>query len=164
MSTTSNFDIPLLYANSSQKEVTVNEALTQIDRVIQMNVISRTLTLAPTLPADGDKYIVGPAATGVWAARDGKIAIYSANGSTWSFVTPQSGWTAFSVADNAIYAFVGSAWVVFGFATAGGGLTDIAALTPTTGDLIVGNGTHWIKETPLQAVGQVAAMMALIYG
>jgi hypothetical protein len=164
MTATNNFGLTLLAANQSQKEVTVNQNAIQIDRVLQMNIISRTLTVAPTLPADGDKYIVGTAATGVWSGQDGNIAIYTTNGSTWSFVTPHAGWTAYSVADSALYVFSGTTWVVLGYIAAGSGLTDIAALSPVAGDLIVGNGTHWVLNTPLQAVGQTAAMMALIYG
>lgn len=164
MTTTTNFDVPLLYANQAQKDVTVNQALVQLDSVIQLNVISRTLTLAPTLPNDGDKYIVATGATGVWAGQDGNLAIYAENGSVWRFIAPKTGWTCFSIADNAMYEFTGTVWVVLGYTASSSGLTDIAALTPTAGDVIVGNGTHWIKQTPVQAFGQVAAMMALIYG
>jgi hypothetical protein len=135
MTTTSKFDIPLLYANQAQKDVTVNQALVRIDSVLQLNVVSRTLTLAPTLPSDEDKYIVAAGATGVWEGQDGAIAIYNANGSTWSFLIPKTGWTAYSIADNSFLAFNGSVWLAIGYASVSS-----------------------------EAFGQLMAMMALIYG
>jgi hypothetical protein len=164
MTATTNFSLPLLYSSQSQKEVTVNQALLQIDRVMQMAVVSRTLALAPTSPSDGAKYVVGTGATGVWAGQDNRIAIYTTNGSTWSFLAPQEGWTCFSIADHALYEFNGSSWAVLGYTAATSGLVDFASLTPTAGNLIVGNGAHWVTETPVQAIGQVAMQMALIFG
>src|SRR4030042_3147984 len=50
------------------------------------------LSTPPTTPALGDRYIVGPSATGAWAGRDGDIAVCTnATGPVWAFSTPTYG-------------------------------------------------------------------------
>jgi hypothetical protein len=123
--TTRRFGLKLLYANQSQKDVVVNSDFSVIDSVIQLTVISRTLTTPPGSPSDQDAYIVGAGATGAWSGQDNNIAIFLANGSSWFFIEPQTGWQAWSVADTGVYFFNGTAWV----AATGGGAIAAHAIT-----------------------------------
>jgi hypothetical protein len=134
MTNTSNFDFPLLYSNQSQKEVTINEAITDIDRVLQMNVLDHALTAPPVSLTIGSKYIVGVSATGDWLGHDTEIALYDG---VWTFLTPKTGWTAYSVAGDALYVFTGAAWV---------SLLDV--IGATQGSILYRNAAGWVTLTP----------------
>lgn len=90
---TENLALPLLEGGQAQKHVTVNEALRTIDAAAQLSVMSAGLSAPPVGADEGARYIVGPAATGLWGGHDGEIAIWRGGG--WAFVTPQRGWLAF---------------------------------------------------------------------
>src|SRR5258708_8773733 len=47
--------------------------LRMIDVLVQCAVISRTLSIPPASPNNGDRYIAGPAPTGLWAGFAGQI-------------------------------------------------------------------------------------------
>lgn len=64
--------LPYLAAGQMQKHVTLNEALTRLDALVQAAVVSRTTAEQPADPADGDLYILPDAAEG--AAWDGRPA------------------------------------------------------------------------------------------
>lgn len=60
--------LPYLAAGQLQKHVTLNEALTRLDALIQTAVVSRTTSGQPADPAEGALYILPEAATGAdWA-------------------------------------------------------------------------------------------------
>lgn len=62
--------LPYLAAGQLQKHVTLNEALTRLDALVQSAVVSRTTAEAPAEPAEGALYILPPGASGVgWAGR-----------------------------------------------------------------------------------------------
>jgi len=109
--TTPHLALPHLVASQAQKEITHNEALTDLDVLVQLSVISRTLAAPPASPADGDAYVVGSSPTGAWEGRAGQVAFYA---SGWRFKTPKAGWLAFSQADAKFYAFDGTAWALLG--------------------------------------------------
>ena len=56
--------LPYLAAGQLQKHVTLNEALTRLDALIQTAVVSRTTSDQPTDPAEGALYILPEDATG----------------------------------------------------------------------------------------------------
>ncbi|RZJ03425.1 MAG: DUF2793 domain-containing protein, partial [Brevundimonas sp.] len=61
--------LPYLAAGQMQKHVTLNEALTRLDALIQTTVSSRTLAVQPASPADGALYILPPEADGAaWSS------------------------------------------------------------------------------------------------
>jgi len=61
--------LPYLAAGQLQKHVTLNEALTRLDALIQTAVVSRTVSDQPVDPAEGALYILPEEATGdEWAA------------------------------------------------------------------------------------------------
>lgn len=100
--------LPTLEAAQNQKYLTSNQALSYIDALINLTVFNRTTTVPPVSPSDGDRYIVGPAATGVWSGEDGKIAAFI--GSNWIFFTPAEGWRAYDQDANERLLWDGAAW------------------------------------------------------
>ncbi|MFK0298900.1 DUF2793 domain-containing protein [Brevundimonas sp. NPDC090276] len=62
--------LPYLAVGQLQKHVTLNEALTRLDVLTQMAVVSRTTAAQPSAPADGALYILPTGATGAdWGGR-----------------------------------------------------------------------------------------------
>jgi hypothetical protein len=85
--------LPYLAAGQMQKHVTLNEALTRLDALVQTAVVSRTVSTQPGSPADG----------ALWILPDG------AAGSAWSDYPAGSlvraeggGWTGVPVADGLV--------------------------------------------------------------
>jgi hypothetical protein len=144
MTTTTSFELPLLYANQAQKDVTVNQALTDIDRLLQLNVLDTALTAPPASPVVGDKYIVAPGATGGWLTHDRELAIY---GDSWAFLAPVSGWVAYSVADASLYVFNGVNWVSV--------LVDVGTLSGTLAVSHGGTGATTVSDAQV-ALGIVS--------
>jgi len=98
--TTPNLALPYLAAAQAQKHVTVNEALDHLDGIVQLSVISSTLTAPPASPTEGNRYIVAASATGAWAGWDGSVAHFS--GGAWLRLIPLSGWLAWDQAVGGI--------------------------------------------------------------
>ncbi len=105
---TPHLGLPYIAAAQAQKHVTHNEALHVLDSIVQLAVLDRDLTAPPGSPAEGDRYIVGPSATGGWAGHDGEVAAYV--DAAWSFYAPAAGWIAFVVDEATLYFWNGSAW------------------------------------------------------
>ena len=53
-------NLPYLAAGQMQKHVTLNEALTRLDALIQTAVVSRTVSDQPADPAEGARWREGP--------------------------------------------------------------------------------------------------------
>jgi len=106
--TTPNLALPYLAAAQAQKHITVNEALDHLDGLVQLSVISSSLTGPPVAPAEGDRYIVSASAIGAWAGWDGSVAHYS--GGAWLRLIPTTGWIAWDQAAGAMLVWTGSAW------------------------------------------------------
>lgn len=67
---TARLDLPYLAAGQMQKHVTLNEALTRLDALVQTLVVSRMLTAQPGNPIEGALYILPTGRTGAdWATR-----------------------------------------------------------------------------------------------
>jgi len=105
---TTILSLPLILPAQAQKHVTHNEALVQLDLIVQLAVINRTLTAPPALPSVGDRHIVGPAPTGAWAGQAGRIALFSQTG--WQFTQPLPGWQAHVLVEGQTAAFDGLVW------------------------------------------------------
>ncbi len=61
MTGTTHLDLPLLAAAQAQKHVTLNEALTRLDAVVQLSVRSRSIANPPASAGEGERWIVGAA-------------------------------------------------------------------------------------------------------
>ena len=108
MTETSNLSLPFIDGSQAQKHVTHNEALRILDDAIQIGVLGSTLTVPPSSPVDGDRHIVAAGATGAWAGQDNAVATWETN--AWRFLMPKAGWCGWSIADDALLVFDGSAW------------------------------------------------------
>ena len=64
MTETPNLSLPYLQSQQAQKHVTLNEALRRLDALVQLTVLSRTLTAEPASSANGDRYLLPDGATG----------------------------------------------------------------------------------------------------
>ncbi|NJC39986.1 hypothetical protein GGQ87_000244 [Brevundimonas alba] len=68
--TTARLGLPYLAAGQMQKHVTLNEALTRLDALVQSAVVSRTEPIQPAEPPDGALYILPADAAGAaWSGR-----------------------------------------------------------------------------------------------
>ena len=67
--------------------------LKRLGAVVGLSVKDRDLTTPPASPANGDRYIVPAAATGVWAGKTNQIAVRI--GGVWEFYAPQVGWLCY---------------------------------------------------------------------
>jgi len=108
MSNTTNLNIALVASNQSQKEVTVNTAITTIDAVLNRGAIDMALDTPPGSPSDGDLYVIGASPTGDWASNAGDIAFYQ---SGWYFIAPNEGMRIWVNDEDVIYTYDGSGWV-----------------------------------------------------
>lgn len=109
MTTTTNLGITLLEQAQAQKEVTINEAFTAFDALINGTVADKDLTAPPASPVTGVAYLVAPSATGAWAGKSTSIAYFN---QVLRFVTPQTGAHIWVADEGAFYAFNGTAWVI----------------------------------------------------
>jgi hypothetical protein len=107
--TTPRTALPLLAAAQSQKHVTHNEALLELDAILCCVLLDRDLTAPPGSVADGDTYLVKATGTGDWAGQDGKLA-YAIDGG-WRFYAPYLGLVAYVADEQKLIVYNGSAWV-----------------------------------------------------
>ncbi len=89
MSNTVRHGLPFLEAGQAQKELTHNEAILAIDRLLHPVVLSRQLSTPPLDADNGLAWIVGPSPSDEWVGSAGKIAIR--DGSGWAFISPTFG-------------------------------------------------------------------------
>jgi len=104
---TARFALPLLFAGQSQKEVLVNEALVLADALLHCTVEARTSS-PPSIPQDGQAWIVGASAAGEWSGRDGDIAYRSSE--QWIFLGARDGMRAHNRATGQDWRRVNGAW------------------------------------------------------
>lgn len=109
MSDSTHLALPFVEAAQAQKHVTVNEALTRLDALVQLAVESATETTPPPSPAEGQRWIVAESATGGWSGEDGKIAAWIDG--AWMFFAPSAGWQAWVAAARNILIHDGVSWV-----------------------------------------------------
>lgn len=128
--TSPTLSLPYIQPAQAQKHVTHNEALRILDAVTQLSVISTTLTTPPGQTAEGDRFIVADAATGVWAGQEHNVAVWVDN--TWQFFTPNIGWRADIASSGEEVRFDGTDWQPAGGGGAGGDLQNVPLLGVNT--------------------------------
>ena len=105
--TSPNLKLSYLAPAQAQKHVTHNEALRQLDALVQLSVISVSNTPAPQ-PQNGDRYIIGPSPEGVFGDNENDVAAFQDG--AWTYFTPQIGWRAYVLDIAGIYIFNGENW------------------------------------------------------
>lgn len=106
MSETVRHGLALLSAGQAQKEITHNEALLAVDRLLHPAVLSASLTEPPALAAPGDAYIVAEPGGGEWAGFSGRLASHDGYG--WTFTSPVSGCLVWIIDEGRFAVFDGS--------------------------------------------------------
>jgi hypothetical protein len=109
MSKTAQLELPLVAPAQAQKHITVNEALSRLDAVAQLRVVSSAIASPPAAVQDGASYLVPAGAGADWAGMDGRIAV-RANGA-WVFLTPRAGWRAWDESRYGCLCYDGTDWV-----------------------------------------------------
>ena len=117
MSDTPNLGLPYIAAAQAQKHVTHNEAIRNLDAVVQLSIKDKDLTAPPGSPSDGDRYIVASGSSGLWTGTDNQIAAYQDN--AWIFYPPGEGWLSWVVDEAAFYKYSAGSWSVL----TGGGVS-----------------------------------------
>ena len=112
--------LPFLFAGQAQKEFFVNEALARIDLMLHPTVEGER-TDPPSSPEDGESWIVGESATGIWSGMDGRLAGYVAG--DWAFADPVEGMRVWDRETGQSIVFAGGWQRVSAPALPGGGST-----------------------------------------
>jgi hypothetical protein len=105
---TPNLILPRQSLALGQPHLSFNAAMRALDAVVQLSVISRSLSTPPGGPAEGDRYIVASSPTGAWTGQTAKIAAWLDG--QWVFFTPREGWLAWVAAEDTLVAWTGAAW------------------------------------------------------
>jgi len=106
--------LPYLAAGQMQKHVTLNEALTRLDALVQTVVVSRTTTAQPGAPGDGALWILPSGATGAdWSTRP-EGALLRAEGGGWTVVPAGDGLIALVADAGEVVVRHGGSWVPLG--------------------------------------------------
>jgi len=101
--------------------VTWNEALAQLDTLVDLCLLGQFVNTPPASPADGDAYLLGGAPTGAWSGYAYKIA--ACLDGAWRFYTPFNGMRAFVTTNSVVILYLNGAWAAIGstdFATKSG--------------------------------------------
>lgn len=106
--------LPYLAAGQMQKHVTLNEALTRLDALVQPAVVSRSRTDQPEVPADGDLYILPEGATGTAWGPAAAGELVRAEAGSWTIVPVPEGTLAVVVDEAAVFVRAGGDWVSLG--------------------------------------------------
>jgi hypothetical protein len=132
MSQSINLALPYLAASQSQKHVTVNEGLRLLDVLVQISIRSAVLSAPPGAPGDGQRWIIGPAPTGLWAGRATQIAAWQDG--AWVLYAPKEGWLAWNEATQTSLIFSAGAWTSLIGALLAAGVADTAFILTDDAD------------------------------
>lgn len=91
----------------AQPEVTVNEAVRWLECFASLVVASQAVNDPPS-GSDGDRYIVGPSPTGVWAGHALQIALFM--GSAWDFRNAPEGAIAWVQDEDSAFRYLSGVW------------------------------------------------------
>jgi len=100
--------LPYIQSSQAQKHVTHNEALRQLDVLVQLTAEAADVSAPPETAAPGMVYIVPAGASGVWAGQAGHLAVYDQD--RWVFVAAQEGWMAWDKSAGASLVFQAGTW------------------------------------------------------
>ncbi len=111
---TARLELPYLAAGQMQKHVTLNEALTRLDALVQTLIVSRTTTAQPPVPEEGALYVLPAGRTGAdWAARAVGTLVRADMGG-WVEVPVRDGLIALVQDAGELIVRSGGAWVPMG--------------------------------------------------
>ena len=100
MPATPRLVLPLIAAGQTQKDVTHNDAILALDRLVALVVTSRSLAAPPAAPAPGGCYIVPAAGAAAWGQPAGTLMHWLGDAG-WLPEVPRDGQIALA-ADEAV--------------------------------------------------------------
>jgi len=109
--TTPKLGLPEITESQASKYVTHNQALNDLDAIVQLSVVDRDLAEPPGSPVAGNAYIIAsaPSAGSPWVAGSvDDIAYYYQ--SSWSFLTPSEGWQGWLLDENVRVVYTSTGW------------------------------------------------------
>jgi len=101
-------DLPFIMAAQAQKHVTHNDALLDLDALVQLSALSRAVADPPASPQEGDRYLVASPATGDWTGNESAIVAFQDG--IWQFHTPKAGWRLWIADEARFLVHDGSQW------------------------------------------------------
>lgn len=147
MSDTTQLKLPLLAPSQAQKHVTVNEALTVLDSLVQLSVMSTVLNGPPGLPSEGDRYIVGPSPVGAWSGMAKQVAVWTSG--IWVFHSPSDGWIAWTEAAAKAMVYSVGNWVDLSSGAFGNSVPELGVNTvPDATNKFAFLGTNALMTSP----------------
>lgn len=102
-----NLKLPYLAPAQAQKHVTHNEALRQLDTIVQLSVIAE-VNAPPPAPENGACYIVGFEPQESFANKSHHIAAFQDG--AWTFLAPKTGWRSYVQGAAEFRIFNGTHW------------------------------------------------------
>ncbi len=103
-----NLALPFIQPAQAQKHVTHNEALLELDRLVQMRIAGFEAETPPAAPELGATYALGPAPTLAWSGQGGAVATW--DGVAWQFCAPRAGWRAWDLSEGMLRVYSGGQW------------------------------------------------------
>lgn len=88
----------------------IDDMIRRLDVIIHMSVLDRSLATPPASPSHGDTYLVAPSGSGAWAGFSGLIAVYDSPSSSWMFVYPLVGMSAYVQGEDLVTTYTSSGW------------------------------------------------------
>ena len=152
-------DLPLIAAGQTQKDITHNEAVLAIERLVALVVVSRSLAAPPASPAPGSCYIVPAAGAAAWGYPAG-TAMHWQGAAGWLAAAPRDGQTALAADEGVMLIHRGgwqAIWPVAGL-TIGG--RAVLAASPTAVALPTG-GTSVDTEARNAITAVITALRQL---
>jgi len=108
MTVTNNIALTLLEQSQAQKEITINEALSRIDALLNIGAIDKDLNTPPTTPMAGDAYIISASPTGAWSGKAKQFTYFD---QIWRFIQPKEGMSVWVKDEDKQYIFDGANWL-----------------------------------------------------
>lgn len=155
MPNTPRLGFPLIASGQTQKDVTHNEAILALDRLVALGVVSRTVSSPPGSAQIGSIYIVPVSGEASWGQPPGTMMQWQ--GSGWHGVAARAGQLALLVDEGIMLVFREgwqSLWPVKGLEVAG---RAVLGAQPTAITLPSGGNT-----TDTQARAAIAAIVSLL--
>lgn len=94
--------------------------LKKLDAIVMLQVLDKDLNAPPGSPADGDRYIAGPAPTGSWSGFAKYLMVYETASLAWIPYAPKDGWLVWVTDENKLYVYDGGNWTEYARGTASG--------------------------------------------
>lgn len=163
MAKTVNLGLPLISPSQAQKHVTVNEALSRLDTVTQLRVVSSTLAVPPADAGAGASYLVPSNASGM-GGKGGQIAARSNGG--WVFLEPVAGWRVWHIGDATSLVYDGKVWIAGAMAVSRSGASTVAEILEFDHTVVVGATSSIANAIPrnTQVIGVTGCVLSTIRG